>query len=159
MSYNNYGNIPNYNPDYNPAYARLLRQKAWIEQQLNQMQQPYQNIPSIAPQFMNNMPAQQQPNQPNFFIRAVGSIDEAKGYATDPGILYFFIDSGNGKIYHKQLNDKAQTVFVTYVPEEPKKQAAETANIEQIAARLEKLESMIGENKNVQSVSNAESSK
>lgn len=154
MSYNNYGNVPN----YNPAYTQLLRQKAWIEQQLNQMQ-PYQNVPSVAPQFMNNVPAQQQPNQPNFFIRAVGSIDEAKGYATDPGILYFFIDSGNGKIYHKQLNDRAQTVFVTYVPEEPKKQAAETASIEQITARLEKLESMIGGNNNVQPVSNAESSK
>ena len=151
---NNYVNYAM--PNYSPAYAQLLRQKAWIEQQLSQMQQPYQNVPA-AP---NNAPAQSQPsNPPNFFIRAVGSIDEAKGYATDPGILYFFIDSGNGKIYHKQLNDKAQTVFVTYVPEEPKKQAAETASIEQIAARLEKLENLIGGNNNVQSVSDVKGSK
>lgn len=127
-----------FNPMLDYQRNQLMAQQAMIQNQLNQMNQMQ------PPQAQFN-PYPQQNNQPQFFIRQVGSIEEAKGFPVDPNTMYFFLDTGNGKIYMKQLNtNNGKSDFYTYTVHEqvtPEKQSDPMAEINQ---RLSNIENIIG---------------
>ena len=121
----------NFNPMLDYQRNQLMAQQALIQNQLNQMNQP-----QFTPYPQNNTP--------QFFVRQIGHIEEAKGYPVDPNTIYFFLDSGNGKIYMKQLNTtNGKSDFFTYSVQE---QTEEKKNdpIEQINERLTNIEKIIG---------------
>lgn len=125
-----------FNPMMDYQRNQLLAQQAMIQNQLNQMNQ-------MQPQAQFN--PYPQNNQPQFFVRQVGSVDEAKGFPVDPNTMYFFLDTGNGKIYMKQLNtSNGKSDFYTYTVQEqvtPEKQSDPMAEINQ---RLSNIENIIG---------------
>ena len=116
---------------------QLMAQQAMIQNQLNQMNQMQPPQTQFNPYPHNN--------QPQFFVRQVGSVDEAKGFPVDPNTMYFFLDTGNGKIYMKQLNtSNGKSDFYTYTVQEqvtPEKQSDPMAEINQ---RLSNIENIIG---------------
>ena len=77
-----------YNPMLDYQRNQLLAQQAMLQNQMNQ------------PTF-NPYP---QPQQPQFFVKQIGSMDEARAYPVDPNVMYLFPDTGNGNIYFKRLN-------------------------------------------------------
>lgn len=125
-----------FNPMMDYQRNQLLAQQAMIQNQLNQMNQ-------MQPQAQFN--PYPQNNQPQFFVRQVGSVDEAKGFPVDPNTMYFFLDTGNGKIYMKQLNtSNGKSDFYTYTVQEqvtPEKQSDLMAEINQ---KLSNIENIIG---------------
>lgn len=141
----------NFNPMLDYQRNQLMAQQAMIQNQLNQMNQSMQPQPQFTPYPQHN-------NQPQFFVRQVGSVDEAKGFPVDPNTMYFFLDTGNGKIYLKQLNtSNGKSDFYTYIVQEqvtPEKQSDPMAEINQ---RLSNIENIIGGVINGKSVSSNES--
>jgi hypothetical protein len=137
----------------------LVRQRAWIDQQLaqddamRQRQPPYAYLPTIAPSF------QPPPSvsQPQFFIKTVNSIDETNDYKADPGIWYYFIDVAHEKIYHKKLNDKLFTETVVYSLN--KEETAKEPVKDSISERLDKIEKFLEGLKNEHISGNAVSDK
>ena len=127
----------NFNPMLDYQRNQLMAQQAMIQNQLNQMNQMQPPQAQFNPYPQNN--------QPQFFVRQVGSIEEAKGFPVDPSTMYFFLDTGNGKIYMKQLNmNNGKSDFYTYTVQEqvtPEKQADPMAEINQ---RLSNIENIIG---------------
>lgn len=137
----------NFNPMLNYQRNQLMAQQALIQNQLNQL-----NDMDMQTQRFNPYP---QNNQPQFFVRQIGSIDEAKSYPVDPNKMYFFLDVGNGKIYMKRLNtDNGKSELYTYIVEENIEQKKETDPIQQINLRLANIENIIGGMINDKSVSN-----
>ena len=125
----------NFNPMLDYQRNQLMAQQAMIQNQLNQL-----NHANQQPQF-NPYP---QNNQPQFFIRQVGNVDEAKGYPVDPSTMYFFLDTGTGKIYMKRLNtDNGKSEFYTYALHETIEEKKQDP-IEQINIRLSNIENIIG---------------
>ncbi len=115
---------------------QLIAQQAMIQNQLNQMNQ-MQPQAQFSPYPQNN--------QPQFFVRQVGSIDEAKGFPVDPNTMYFFLDTGNGKIYMKQLNtSNGKSDFYTYTVEEQVTPEKKVDPMEEINNRLSNIENIIG---------------
>lgn len=127
----------NFNPMLDYQRNQLMAQQAMIQNQLNQMNQMQPPQTQFNPYPQNN--------QPQFFVRQVGSVDEAKGFPVDPNTMYFFLDTGNGKIYMKQLNtSNGKSDFYTYTVQEqvtPEKQSDPMAEINQ---RLSNIENIIG---------------
>lgn len=100
---------------------------------------PYNNFPNYSQPRFNPYP---QPVQPQFIAQPVGSIDEAKGFPVDPNIGYLFPDTGNGRIYFKQLNlNTGKSEIVTYAPVE--EQAPEDFNTV-LSRRLDAIEKTLG---------------
>ena len=125
----------NFNPMLDYQRNQLMAQQAMIQNQLNQL-----NHANQQPQF-NPYP---QSNQPQFFIRQVGSVDEARGYPVDPSTMYFFLDTGTGKIYMKRLNtDNGKSEFYTYALQESIEEKKQDP-MEQINNRLSNIENIIG---------------
>ena len=141
-----------FNPMLDYQRNQLMAQQAMIQNQLNQMN--YINQPNQT-QF-NLYP---QNNQQQFFIRQVGSVDEAKGFPVDPATMYFFLDTGNGKIYMKRLNtENGKSEFFTYNLQENISENKEAIDpLKQINLRLENIEKIIGGIVNDKSVSDNES--
>lgn len=122
-----------YNPMMDYQRNQLLAQQAMIQNQLNQMN-------GQQPQF-NPYP---QSNQPQFFIRQVGSVEEARGYPVDPGTMYFFLDTGTGRIYVKKLNtNNGKSEFYIYTVQESV-EGAKADPIQQINERLSNIEAIMG---------------
>lgn len=83
-----------------------------------------------------------QPQQPKFFTQPVGSFDEVKGYPVDPNIGYLFPDTGNGRIYFKQLNmQTGKSEITVYAPVEDAK--PEDFN-SMVTRRLDSIEKTLG---------------
>lgn len=126
-----------FNPMLDYQRNQLMAQQAMIQNQLNQMNQMQPPQAQFNPYPQNN--------QPQFFVRQVGSIEEAKGFPVDPNAMYFFLDTGNGKIYMKQLNmNNGKSDFYTYSVQEqttPEKQSDPMAEINK---RLSNIENIIG---------------
>lgn len=119
-----------YNPMMEYQRNQLLAQKASIESQLSQMGQISQ---------MGQYPVQQ--TQPQFFVRQVGNVEEAKGFPVDPCTTYIFTDSGTGRIYVKKLNPgNGKSDFFTYAALEE----SDTDPMAEINARLSRIEAYIG---------------
>ena len=137
----------NYNPMLDYQRNQLIAQQAMIQNQLNQM--------NHTPQMQFN--PYPQNTQPQFFVRQVGSVDEAKGYPIDPSTIYFFPDIGTGKIYLKRLNtENGKSEFFTYGLQEEKPVEEKSDPIDQINARLANIEKIIGGKKYDESVSGNE---
>ena len=127
----------NFNPMLDYQRNQLIAQQTMIQNQLNQMNQ--MQLPQA--QF-NPYP---QNNQPQFFVRQVGSIDEAKGFPVDPNAMYFFLDTGNGKIYMKQLNmNNGKSDFYTYIVQEQITPEKQSDPMSEINKRLSNIENIIG---------------
>ena len=136
----------NYNPMLDYQRNQLMAQQAMIQNQLNQINHIN---PANQPQF-NPYP---QNNQPQFFVRQIGSVDEARSFPVDPSAMYFFLDTGTGKIYMKRLNtDNGKSEFFTYsLQEEVEEKKIDP--MEQINLRLTNIENIIGGIANDKSVS------
>lgn len=143
----------NFNPMLDYQRNQLMAQQAMIQNQLNQIN--HMN-PANQPQF-NPYP---QNNQPQFFVRQIGSVDEARSFPVDPNAMYFFLDTGTGKIYMKRLNtDNGKSEFFTYSLQETSEEN-KIDPMEQINLRLTNIENIIGGIANDKSISgNAGSSK
>ena len=124
----------NFNPMLDYQRNQLMAQQAMIQNQLNQMNQ---NQPQFTPYPQNN--------QPQFFVRQVGSVDEAKGFPVDLNTIYFFPDTSNGKIYMKQLNtNNGKSNFYTYIVQESPAPEQQSDPMIEINKRLSNIETIIG---------------
>lgn len=122
-----------YNPMLDYQRNQLLAQQAMLQNQMN-----YQ---SMQPTF-NPYP---QPQQPQFFVKQIGSMDEAKAYPVDPNVIYLFPDTGNGNIYFKRLNtDNGKSEIITYKPIQEGEVVIENNSNEGIIRRLDSIEKSIG---------------
>ena len=120
-----------YNPMIDYQRNQLLAQQAMIQNQLNQMQ---------GQQFA---PYAQQQQSPQFIVRQVGNIEEAKGFPIDPLSTFLFVDTGSGRIYLKRLNTtNGKSDFFTYGVVED---VPQVDPIGQINERLTNIEKLIGE--------------
>lgn len=136
-----------YNPMLDYQRNQLMAQQMMIQNQLNQMNRDMQHQAQFNPY---------PQNQPQFFVRQVGSVDEAKGFPVDPNTMYFFLDAGTGKIYMKRLNtDNGKSDFFTYVVEENVREK-KIDPMEQINHRLSNIEKIIGGLTNDKSLSDDE---
>ena len=118
-----------YNPMLEYQRNQLLAQQASIQSQLAQMNQ------------MNQMGQYQvQQTQPQFFVRQVGNIEEAKGFPVDPMSTFLFVDTGSGHIYLKRLNpSNGKSDFFVYGVVEDKPAADPMAQINERLARIEEI--------------------
>lgn len=125
------------NPMLDYQRNQLLAQQNMIQNQLNQLNQQRQ---SFSP-----YPVQNQSDQ--FFIKQVGSIEEAKSYPVDLGMIYLFPDTGTGKIYLKRLNtDNGKSELFVYSPEEPVvKEPTVVSKEDLLTGRLDSIEKILGE--------------
>ena len=94
------------------------------------------------------------PQQPQLNSRFVTSIEEAKASMIDAVSTNLFVDTSTGKIYLKKLNNNGQADFYVYAIEEQK---PPKDPLEEINARLTKIENYIG-GQNDKSISNDASS-
>lgn len=125
-----------FNPMLDYQRNQLIAQQAMIQNQLNQM-----NLQNNQVQF-NPYP---QNNQPQFFVRQVGNIDEAKGFPVDPNTIYFFPDTGNGKIYMKRLNtSNGKSDFFTYKIDDEDVAEIKIDPMQEINNRLTNIEKIVG---------------
>jgi len=135
-----------FNPIIDYQRNNLLAQQAMINNQLNQLNQMNNGQMYSPPpnQFTPYSPPQPQNNQPQFFVRPVGNIEEAKSFPIDPGIMYFFPDVAAGKIYFKQMNMKdGKSDFYTYAVQENVTAEVKTDPIEEIRGKLTNIENQI----------------
>ena len=112
-------------PPYNAVNDFYLRQS---QQYLNFP--PHNNIPQVNCRFVTNR-------------------DEARASMIDGFSYNVFLDSSNGKIYLKKLNNSGMADFLTYAIEEEKN----TDPLSEINSRLSRIENYIG-GLNDKSVSN-----
>ena len=125
-----------FNPILDFQRNQLMAQQAMIQNQLNQMNQNMQPQAQFNPYPQNN--------QPQFFVRQVGNVDEARSYPVDPNTMYFFLDTGNGKIYMKQLNtNNGKSDFFTYTVQEELSEK-KVDPMDEINNRLTNIEKIIG---------------
>lgn len=118
-----------YNPMLDYQRNNLLAQQQFIQNQLNQLNRSYNYS---------------QTNNPQFVVKPVGSVEEAKGYPVDLNTMYLFPDSGSGKIYLKRLNtENGKSELFTYTLEEVKAEQ-KTDPMSQILSRLDSIDKKIG---------------
>lgn len=145
-----------YNPMIDYQRNQLLAQQAMIQNQLNQMNHMQSNAAPFPP-----YPPQQQTNNPQFFVRPVGNIDEAKSCPVDPNIIYIFPDASDGKIYLKQMDmSNGKSIFHIYAMQNIQEEKRSDP-MEEIKEKLTKIENILGGqygNKSVQNVSSDETS-
>lgn len=128
----------NYNPMLDYQRNNLMAQQQMLQNQLNQLNNQRATFTPYPQQNQNN-------NQ--FFIKQVGSIDEARSYPVDPSVIYLFPDTGTGKIYLKRLNtDNGKSELFTYSPEQENASApaVQTDPLAEIKDRLTNIETQIG---------------
>lgn len=136
----------NFNPMLDYQRNQLMAQQAMIQNQLNQ-------INNMNPANQTQFNPYPQNNQPQFFVRQIGSVDEARSFPVDPATMYFFLDTGTGKIYMKRLNtDNGKSEFFTYSLQESVEEK-KIDPMEQINTRLKNIESIIGGIANDKSIS------
>lgn len=124
----------NYNPMLDYQRNNLLAQQQMIQSQLNQLNSQRQAF--------NPYPNTQQDP---FFVKQVGSVDEAKGYPVDPSTIYLFPDTGTGKIYLKRLNtDNGKSELIIYSPETVQADVKSTDPMSSINERLGNIELKLG---------------
>lgn len=117
-----------YNPMLDYQRNQLLAQQAMLQNQMNQ------------PTF-NPYP---QPQQPQFFVKQIGSMDEARAYPVDPNVMYLFPDTGNGNIYFKRLNtENGKSEIIVYKPTQ-EGEVVEANASDTILKRLDSIEKSIG---------------
>jgi len=133
-----------YNPMLDYQRNNLIAQQQMIQQQLNQLnmqngmvQQPYQQ-PAFNPH--------PQPQQPQYFVKQMGSIDEAKAFPVEPGIFYLFPDTGTGKIYLKRMNtENGKSEMYIYSPSQEGEVEVEAKDPnEHILRELDEIKKSIG---------------
>lgn len=118
-----------YNPMLEYQRNQLLAQQASIQSQLNQLNQ--------MGQVNQYAPVQQQPQ---FIVRQVGNIEEAKGFPVDPISTFLFVDTGSGHIYLKRLNpSNGKSDFFVYGVDEEKPHADPIGQINERLARIEEI--------------------
>ena len=124
--------FPQYPNPINDFYFR----NAALQNQQSQFAQQMQ-IPSI------------QPNSANQIIcRYVTNIEEAKAAMIDALGTYIFVDTANGKMYLKRMNNNGLSDFYTYLIEEKNPAAATKDPFSEINERLCNIENSIGELRN-----------
>lgn len=135
----------------NPFYGNLNSEI--YRNQISQSIQPFNPYLQNFNQYMQNQNSFQQ--QPSMTIRRVSNIDEAKAAMIDPVGTYFFVDTGAGKIYMKQMkNDGTAEFYIFGIEQPPVQEEKNTGNsLEEINRRLSNIESVLGGMANVQSVS------
>lgn len=90
-----------------------------------------------------------QPNSANQIIcRYVTNIEEAKAAMIDALGTYIFVDTANGKMYLKRMNNNGLSDFYTYIIEEKNPAAATKDPFSEINERLCNIENSIGELRN-----------
>ena len=94
--------------------------------------------PYIQPQ-QQWLPFPQQPQVPQIQTHFVSNIEEARNSIADPLCIHIFLDSNNGKIYIKKMNDKGMCEFFVYSQEETPVDPLVSIN-----TRLSKIEHFIG---------------
>jgi len=97
----------------------------------------------------------QQPQIPQVNTRFVTNIEEARAAMIDGVSTNLFLDSGNGKIYLKKMNNNGLSDFLVYTIEQSKEEKKDP--IEEINFRLSNIENTLGGIINAKSVSNAQS--
>ena len=134
------------NPFINSINTDIYRYQNHQVPQFNNFGLPYSS-----PQFFQ----QQQVPQSNFSIRRVSNIEEAKAAMIDPLGTYFFVDTGTGKIYMKQIKNDGTAEFYTFgVENVPENSSKENENpLIEINKRLSNIETALGGMANVQSIS------
>jgi len=119
------------NPMLDYQRNNLLAQQQMIQNQLNQLDSQRQ---------FNPYPKAVDP----FHVKQVGSIEEAKGWPVDPGVIYLFPDTGTGDIYLKRLNtENGKSELITYKPSD--NDAALAKEVPTMESRLDSIERKIGE--------------
>lgn len=122
---NSYNPMLDYQRNQLMAYQNMLQQQQMAN---NQSFNPYP-----------------QPQQPQYFVKQVGSIDEVKGYPVDPNTIYMFPDTGTGKIYLKKLNmTNGKSELYIYTPSQEGEVVVEKDPNEMIIKRLDEIEKSIG---------------
>lgn len=112
-----------------------------------QVQQPYgQQLLPFPPQ---------QPQIPQVNTRFVTNIEEARAAMIDGISTNLFLDSGNGKIYLKKMNNNGLSDFLIYSLEQTKEENHDP--IKEINSRLMNIENTLGGIVNAKSVSNVQS--
>lgn len=95
-------------------------------------------------------PMYQFPQMPQVNSRFVTNIEEAKASMIDGYSTNLFLDTSNGKIYLKKLNNNGLSDFLVYSIEEQKN----TDPLAEINSRLTRIENYIGGQN--ESISNAD---
>ena len=90
--------------------------------------------------------------QERFEVVPVTSIDEAKNAIINPTLTYLFLDSSNGNIYYKRMNNNGLSDFFVYSIVEQNKSKN---SLDEINERLLNIEKSIGDLRDDKSVSNA----
>ena len=80
------------------------------------------------------------PNTPQVNCRFVTNREEAKASMIDGFSYNLFLDSSNGKIYLKKLNNNGVSDFITYTIDEEK----QADPINEINTRLSRIEQIVG---------------
>lgn len=92
---------------------------------------------------------QMQANPANQIVcRYVTNIEEAKAAMIDALGTYIFVDTANGKMYLKRMNNKGLSDFYTYAIEEQKAEEITKDPFSEIKERLSNIENSIGELRN-----------
>ena len=109
------------------------------------------------PSYFNQMYGQFNPRvqgslQERFEVVPVTSIDEAKNAIINPTLTYLFLDSSNGNIYYKRMNNNGLSDFFVYSIIEQNKSKN---SLDEINERLLNIEKSIGDLRDDKSISNA----
>ena len=108
---------------------------------------PQQQIQQVPYQYQNQQLSQATINQiqsPQYFVRQIGNIEEAKGFSVDPGCIYFFVDSANKRIYMKSMGSDGLSKFETYACQENSERQEKITPIQEINRRLAHIEDVLG---------------
>lgn len=96
---------------------------------------------------------QTQQRMPQFVVRQVGNIEEAKSCLIDPLNVWLFVDMTAGRIYMKRMGSNGTSLFDIFVAEQNVERKPDP--LESVERRLTALENALGvgkEGANVQSV-------
>lgn len=132
----------------NPMNDFYIRQA----QQLAQNQPQFQQAPQHQYQQSLQFPHPAPQAQPQIVASIVTNIDEAKATKVDPFTACVFIDTSNGKIYFKKMNDKFQSDFFVY-SQEMAQTEPQTDPFDEIRQRLVNIENTLGGMANAKPVS------
>lgn len=118
----------------NPTNDFYIRQAQQLSQQ-----------PQFVPQFQSQpyQPQQGAPQATQFVARFVTNIEEAKAAMIDAMSTYLFVDSSNGRIYLKKMNNNGLSEFYVYVIEDSK-QGQNIDPLTEINRRLTNIENFLG---------------
>lgn len=102
------------------------------------------------------------PQQPQVHCHFVTNIEEAKASLIDPMSMNLYLDSSNGKIYFKRINNNGQSEFLSYSVDgtNSKEDDVQQNNdaLTNINSKLARIENFLGELKNAKSISDTQQS-